>query len=211
MIETRQNEDESLIKEVLSGNKKKYEAIMRKFNQRLYRVGKAILWKEQDVEDAMQETYIKAYQNLGNFAGRSAFPTWLTRIMINECLMRKRQLNRTERPGEYTEEQVNQIATDMMNSDKKIVNKELKSLLESAISVLPEKYRLVFVMREVEKMSVSETTQALDITETNVKARLSRAKEMLRNSLLAQYPSNELLDFNLIRCDRIVQNVLARI
>jgi len=83
--------------------------------------------------------------------------------------------------------------------------------LEEAIAGLPEKYRLVFVMREIENMSVSETTEVLDLTETNVKARLSRTKEMLRNNLMSQYPANELLDFNLVRCDRIVQNVFARI
>jgi RNA polymerase sigma factor (sigma-70 family) len=211
MIETQHNEDLPLIKEILSGDKRKYETLMRKFNQRLYRVGKAILWNEEEVEDAMQEAYIKAYQQLSKFENRSAFGTWLTRIMINECLMRKRQGERREKPGEYSEEKIKQIAADMINPEKKVMNKELKVLLEGAISGLPEKYRLVFVMREIENMSVSETTQALEITETNVKARLSRAKEMLRNSIMAQYPANELLDFNLVRCDRIVRNVLGRI
>jgi RNA polymerase sigma factor (sigma-70 family) len=211
MTAVANNEDSTLIKEILSGEKRKYELLMRKYNQRLYRVGKAILWKEEEIEDAMQEAYIKAYQQLSAFEGRSALSTWLTRIMINECLMRKRQLLRRETPGEYSEEKVNQIATDMINPEKKVVNKELKTLLEKAISQLPEKYRLVFVMREIENMNVAETTQVLDISETNVKARLSRAKEMLRNSIMAEYPANELLDFNLVRCDRIVQNVLSRI
>ncbi len=211
MTEVRNIEDAKLIDEILAGNKAKYEVVMRKLNQRLYRVGKAILWREEDVEDAMQEAYIKAYQQLPHFEGRSALSTWMTRIMINECLMRKRQSQQKGQSTEYSEEKINQIAVDMINPEKKVVNNELKALLENAISMLPEKYRLVFVMREVENMSVSETTQALDITETNVKARLSRAKEMLRNSLMTQYPANELLDFNLVRCDRIVKNVLARI
>jgi RNA polymerase sigma factor (sigma-70 family) len=209
MVEVKRSEDELLIGQILSGDKKSYETLMRKYNLRLFRVGKAILWKDEDVEDAMQETYIKAYEQLSRFEGRSAIGTWLTRILINECLMKKRK-TRQETDEDY-EGKLNQIPDEMSNPEKKVVNKELKTLLENAIASLPEKYRLVFVMREIENMSVAETTQVLDITGNNVKARLSRAKEMLRNTLMTQYPVQELLDFNLVRCDRIVQNVLSRI
>jgi RNA polymerase sigma factor (sigma-70 family) len=205
------NEEAELIRDILAGDKKRYELLMRRYNQRLYRVGKSILWKDEDVEDAMQEAYIKAYQQLPKFEARSAFGTWLTRILINECLMKKRQQRNKAQTGEYSEEQVNRIPAEMIDPEKKIVNKELGQLLEQTIAGLPEKYRVVFVMREIENMSVSETTQLLDITETNVKARLSRAKEMLRNAILSNYPVRELLEFNLVRCDRIVENVFARI
>ena len=87
----------------------------------------------------------------------------------------------------------------------------MKDLLELAIAQLPEKYRAVFMMREVEKMSVEETSAAMEITEANVKIRLNRAKEMLRNTILNNYSMDTIFEFNLVRCDRVAQNVLARI
>ena len=89
------------------------------------------------------------------------------------------------------------------------MNKELKSIFEKALAQLPEKYRLVFIMREVENMSISETMESLNITEANVKVRLNRAKEMLREQLSAHYKTTELYGFHLTRCDKVVKNVLA--
>lgn len=197
----------ALINDIVNGNKLKYELLIRKYNQRLYRVAKSILWNEVEVEDAMQDAYIKAYQQLAKFESRSKFSTWITRILINECLMKKRK-NKSVREEEIVDKS---HPIENMNPEKEIVNRELKSLLESAIAKLPEKYRLVFVMREVENISASEVRNLLEITDSNVKVRLNRAKEMLRDSLITAYPANELLDFNLVRCDRIVQNVFAKI
>lgn len=203
--------DTEVIAEVLQGNKERYELLMRKYNQRLYRVAKAILWKEEEIEDAMQEAYIKAYQALPKFEERATFKTWLTRILINECLMRQREKkNRLHVPVDEDRTQ-SMLPADKADPEKSFINKEMKALLEYAISKLPEKYRVVFVMREIEQMNGAETGEALSITETNVKARLSRAKEMLRHQLAVGLGSPELLDFNLVRCDRIVKYVLARI
>lgn len=199
--------ESALISQVINGDKLKYELLIRKYNQRLYRVAKSILWNEEEVEDAMQEAYIKAYQQLSKFEKRSAFSTWLTRILINECLMKKRKLKRM---AEEDLGSANQ-PLDTMTPEKTTVNKELKGLLERAIAGLPEKYRLIFIMREVENISASEVRKVLGISDTNVKVRLSRAKEMLRDSLITTYPVNELLDFHLTRCDRIVKNVFSKI
>jgi RNA polymerase sigma-70 factor (ECF subfamily) len=95
--------------------------------------------------------------------------------------------------------------------ERKVLNTELKQVLETAISSLPEKYRMVFVMREIEGMSVAETVDVLGVGEANVKTRLSRAKEMLRTQLMSSYSMPQLFEFNLIRCDRIVKNVFAAI
>jgi RNA polymerase sigma factor (sigma-70 family) len=203
--------DHDLILEILNGNKKKYEILIRKYNRQLYRVAKGILWSEEGIEDVMQEAYIKAYKKLRDFEMRSSFNTWITRILINECLMRKRAGKNKIHLSIDDPSQHHQTHINNLNPEKKVINKELKTLLESAIERLPEKYRIVFIMREIENISVTDTTQALQITETNVKARLSRAKEMLRTTLTSSYPVSELLDFNLVRCERIVQNVLSRI
>jgi len=204
-------DETALIDEIIHGAKNKYELLIRKYNQRLYRVAKAILWNDEEAEDAMQEAYIKAYQKLPQFERRSGFSTWITRILINECLMKKRQ-NKAKATinASFTTEQL-QHPADKSNPEKKVLNKELKALLESAISQLPEKYRLVFVMREIENMSVTETTEALEISETNTKARLSRAKEMLRNTLMGRHQVDELLNFHAVRCDKMVSMVYSRI
>jgi RNA polymerase sigma factor (sigma-70 family) len=203
--------DSEIIDEIINGKKEMYELLIRKYNQRLYRVAKGILWEEADIEDAIQDAYIKAYKNLSQFEKRSTFSTWITRILINECLIRQKALRRNPLPEISDENKILEQIAATFNPEMKMINNELKVMLEKAISLLPEKYRVVFVMREIENMSVADTTSALEITETNVKARLSRAKEMLRNQLMSSYPMSELLDFNLTRCDRIVMNVMSRI
>jgi RNA polymerase sigma factor (sigma-70 family) len=200
--------DFELIEGILNGHKKWYELLIKKYNQRLYRVAKGILSDEDEIEDAMQEAYFRAYLQLKKFEKRSSFATWLTRILINECLMMKRRVKKTTTMDSDTE--LKNIS-DQHTPEKTSMNKELKTLLESAIRSLPEKYRLVFILREIEEMNISETSASLDISETNVKARLSRAKEMLRENLTSAMPLNQLLDFNLVRCDRIAKNVMSRI
>jgi RNA polymerase sigma factor (sigma-70 family) len=209
MSSTKEKSDLDVVKEILNGDKEKYALLIKKYNQRLYRIAKSILWNEEESEDAMQEAYVKAYQQLKKFQQRSSFGTWLTRILINECLMKKRQQKRHKEISDETA--AVKISSNGQGPDKKMLNKELKFMLENAIAQLPEKYRLVFVMREIEHMSVSEVTGALDITETNTKARLSRAKEMLRDTLVSQYPLQELMDFHAVRCARMAERVFARI
>ncbi|HEY1039694.1 MAG TPA: RNA polymerase sigma factor [Bacteroidia bacterium] len=211
MTEEPTDPDFELIDRILKGEKDKYELLIRKYNQRLYRIAKAILWSEDRIEDAMQDAYIKAYGKLAAFEQRSSFSTWITRILINECLMKKRENKDIVTLSTDEELRRLNLKAEAPNPEKKVLNKELKNLLENAISGLPEKYRLVFVLREIENMGVTETGESLEISEGNVKARLSRAKEMLRNNLMSVYPANELLDFNLVRCDRIVKGVYAGI
>jgi len=202
--------DSQIIEQVQKGDKQKYALLMRKYNQRLYRICKGYLKNEAEIEDVMQDAYVKAYQNLGKFENRSQFSTWLSRIVINECLQRLKKLNRT-RNIEDSENQETMNLTDNRNPETNSLNKELKLLLEANIEQLPEKYKVVFIMREVEKINVEETSEALSISQSNVKVRLNRAKEMLRASLMKDYPLGEIFDFNLVRCDRIAVNVLSRI
>jgi RNA polymerase sigma factor (sigma-70 family) len=203
--------DSKIIEDILKGDKQKYALLMRKYNQRLYRIGKGYLKDEAEIEDVMQEAYIKGYQSLSKFENRSEFATWITRILINECLQRLKKKTRATLIDNNEENNEIMNLTDKTNPEKESLNKELKRHLEETIAQLPEKYRSIFIMREIEKMSIAETCDALDITESNVKIRLTRAKEMLRNSLMTTYPTGALYEFNLVRCDRIAANVLSRI
>ena len=101
--------------------------------------------------------------------------------------------------------------TDKKNPETVSIERELKTVLETTIARLSEKYRSIFIMREIEKMSIAETCEILDLSESNVKTRLNRAKEMLRNALMNIYPLGMLYEFNLIRCNRIAAKVLSRI
>jgi len=195
--------DEAVIEQVLEGNKRAFEVIIRRYNQRLFRTGMALLQNEVDVEDAMQTVYINAYLHLSKFAGRSSFATWLTRIMINQCLQQQRKRPLTTMLPDTPDNIIS-----MQTPDRELGNKELTRLLEHAVEQLPEKYRLVFVLREVEELSVRETAEVLDIESSNVKTRLNRAKNMLREHLKG-YMKENVYSFHLTRCDKIVAGVLG--
>lgn len=197
--------DGELIQRIKTGEKELFEIIMRRYNQRMYRIGMSILSDEAETEDAMQNAYISCYEHLHQFENRSAFSTWLTRIMINQCFEQKRKQKK------YTMKVEN---TDNVNTSASpatlLVNKELGSVMEKTIAQLPEIYRTVFVLREIEDLSVKETSEALSIEVPNVKVRLNRAKTMLKESL-SGYMNNHVYDFHLSKCDRIVSFVMSRI
>lgn len=195
--------DEMLVGQVLGGDKKAFETLIRRHNLRLFRTGMALLKDETDVEDAMQTAYINAYLNLSKFEGRSAFATWLTRIMLNQCYEQQRRSALARSTVGSADNLI-----DMETPDRELGNKELTRLLENAVEQLPEKYRLVFVLREVEELSVRETSEVLDIEASNVKTRLNRAKNMLREHLKG-YMKENVYAFHLTRCDKIVAGVLG--
>jgi RNA polymerase sigma-70 factor (ECF subfamily) len=205
-----QASDADLIAAILQGEKESYAVIISRYNQRLYRVGMGILDDDSEVEDAMQTAYIHAYENLSKFAFKSSFSTWLTRILINECLLRLKKRKKTLTfDSELMENSMKASGkAEYRLPDSRMLQSELKNLLETAISSLPEKYRVVFVMREMEKMNVAETGECLAITEENVKVRLNRAKAMLRNSLADYYKEAQVLHFHLSRCKRMSDNVM---
>lgn len=209
-VETGAIPDQEIVKRISQGEKNLYALIIRRYNQRLYRVGMSILHDEAEVEDAMQESYVNAWGSLEKFQFKSQFSTWLTRIMINECLL---QIKKRKKNLEMKEEMMDHYhqTTDQQNALSKILNADLKKALEQAVLDLPEKYRTVFIMREVEHMNVFETKECLAISESNVKVRLNRAKALLRNSLNDLYKSGDVFGFHLSRCDKMVDRVMARI
>src|SRR5690242_1581043 len=207
--------DEEVVNRVRAGDRALYEVIMRRYNQRLYRVCRAILRDDTEVEDVMQDAYVRAYSHLDQFAGRSTFSTWLTRITVNEALTRRRSRNRhiqvdiTDYDGEISMK----TPTPSLNPEQNASTAQVRELLEQAVMNLPESYRAVVMLRDVEELSTSETAEVLDLTEDNVKVRLHRGHSMIRNQLFERIGANakEAFPFMGKRCDRVVQNVFDRL
>ena len=209
----QQVSDSEVITRVLQGEKDLFALLIRRYNQRLYRVAIAILQDEREAEDAMQVAYIKAYENLKSFESRSSFSTWLTRILVNESLLRIRKSKHsifTKDHAVITESNLDH-PMETQTPVIKLLHSELKMKLEEAIQRLPEKYRTVFVLREMENLSVAETQECLALSEANVKTRLNRAKVLLRESLSSYYKNEDLFHLHLSRCDRIVEQVMKEI
>lgn len=197
--------DEAIIDRILSGEKQLFGQLIRKYNQRLYRIGMSLLADEAEAQDAMQTAYIKAYEHLPGFQRRAQFSTWLTRIMLNQCLEQKRKAGHQASVIQDQHLPIHQKTPAM-----ELANKELSETLERAIAQLPEKYRLVFVLREMEDLSVRETSEAMGIEASNVKVRLNRAKTMLRQSLQG-YMKDHVYAFHLSKCDAVVLHVMQYI
>jgi RNA polymerase sigma-70 factor (ECF subfamily) len=210
IIEPTATSDGELIARILHGEKNLYATIVQRYNSRLYKVGISILNDDVEVEDAMQVAYINAYENLADFSFKSSFSTWLTRILINECLLRLKKKGNNITLNENIMEQ-NRHAVERQTPAEKFLNSELKVILDKAIRDLPEKYRTVFVMREIENMNVAETQECLSISEVNVKVRLNRAKAMLRDHLSNYYNKEDILHFHRSRCNRMVERVMSTI
>lgn len=206
--------DEEIVESILQGETGLYEIIMRRYNQRLYRIARSIVQQDTEAEDVMQDTYVRAYQNLKQFAGRSRFSAWLTRIAVNEALGRRKYSQRhLEIEGMPAEKQEALLTSGSASPEHQAATRELGTLLEDAILSLPDAYRPVLMMRDVEEMSTVETATALDLSEENVKVRLHRARAMLRRELYARAGSGYASAFPFLgnRCNAIVNRVLELI
>src|SRR6516225_3591326 len=207
--------DEEAVRRILDGETALFETIMRRYNQRLYRVARAILRNDGDAEDVVQDAYVRAYEHLNQFAGKAAFSTWLTRIAIHEALARKRRRGRMEELDALTADgdSMSILKSSAPTPEANTAQAEARQLLEEAIDRLPENYRTVVVLREVEEMSVAETAESLGVTDAVVKTRLHRAHAMLRKDLYirARGRSADLYQFHAVRCDRVVKAVFERI
>jgi len=207
--------DAEVIARVLAGETALYEIIMRRYNERLYRVARAILRDDGEAEDVMQDAYVRAYKSLAQFEGRSAFATWLTRIAVNEALQRRKQRLKME-PIDFqngAEDHIMELAALGDSPEQNYGRQEITGILEQAIAALPERYRVVYMLREVEEMSTEEAAESLDISEENVRIRLHRARGLLKKYLVekAGLAARHAYPFHLSRCDRVVANVFARI
>lgn len=208
--------DEQVVEQVLAGETEMFEIIMRRHNQLLYRVARAILRNDGEAEDVMQDAYVRAYEHLNQFAGRAKFSTWLTRIAVHEALARQQRGNRYQELEPLSEQEgdpMDRFVSSALNPEQQASNAEIRGLLEEAVEELPGAYRTVFMLRDVEEMSTTDAADVLDISEENVKVRLHRARALLRKSLYARagMERKEAFRFHAVRCDRVVKNVFARI
>lgn len=208
--------EEEVIKRILSGEKELYEILVRRHNQKLYRIIRSYLKDEAEIEDLMQNSYIKAFTKLYQFKLESSFSTWLIRIGINESLARIKEKGKLHHINELSTNFKDSLVLEIpdnkeLNPQDKMIHNEAKQLLENAIDFLDSKYRTVYIMKEVEEMSLKEISIALDITIANVKVRLHRSKEMLKEKLYETSKDANLFEFGFNRCDRITENVMKNI
>ncbi len=207
--------DLQVIERVKAGETGLYGIIMRRYNQRIYRVARAILRDDDEAEDVMQDTYVRAYQHLDQFAGVAPFVAWLTRIAVHEALRRLRLRKRYE-PLEESEQDEKGFMTPVETSpdpEHRASMAELSRLLEEAVLDLPDRYRAVVMMRDIEQLTTAETAAALDLTEQNVKVRLHRGHAMMQGWLFARIGESckSAFPFMALRCDRVVAGVFARL
>lgn len=201
-------DDEEIVRRVRGGDVALFEVLMRRHNQRLYRAGLAILSDPDEAEDVVHQAYINAYTHLHQFESKASFSTWLTRIAVHEAYGRLRK----RRPQQTIDSEVDMEAVEMMSSlnpERNAINVELREVLEAEISALPETYRVVFMLREIEGLSTASTAELLQVSADVIKTRLKRAREKLQTGLFerAGLSREDLFTFLGERCDRMVAAV----
>ena len=210
--------DSELVARIAAGDQAAFEVLMRRHNPRLFRTARAILKDDGLPEDAVQDAYLDAYRHMATFRGDAQVGTWLVRIAVNQSLMRlrKQKRDRVVIPFDNPagDSRVSEIADDKTESPTDaMLRRETRQMLERHIDQLPSSFRTVFVLREVEEMSVEETSDALAIPPATVRTRLFRARALLRQALArdVDHATRDVYAFAGARCDRIVANVLARV
>jgi RNA polymerase sigma-70 factor (ECF subfamily) len=200
-------DDTAVITRVLAGEVALFELIIRRYNQRLFRVARAIVKDDSDAEDVMQEAYVKAYSKLATFRGEAKFSTWLTKIAVYEALGRARKR------GDLSIVDEESMMADAPSPEHVAFSSELRGLLEQALQTLPSGLRVAYMLREVEGLSGAEAAACLAVSEDALKMRLSRAKAMLRAIMHEKLDSAvaDVFTFHAPRCDRMVELVFARI
>lgn len=205
--------DSEVVKRVLAGEKELYEILLRRNNQTLYRVIRGYLKTEEEVKDTMQNTYLKAFEKLHQFNHEARFSTWLIRIGINEALTvlkkhKKYTSSYDETDGRSNSNLAELPDHDRLNPEGEMIRKETRQVLEDSISQLEPKYRVVYIMREIEGLTMKEISDCLDISNSNAKVRLHRARSMIKEDMYNRSYSHNLYEFGFAQCDEIVERVM---
>ena len=211
-------DDATIARRVAAGDRAAFALIMRRYNRRLYRLARAALRDDAEAKDALQDAYLSAFRTIGQFRGDAALPTWLTRIVLNECLARKRRATRRQNvisivSWDSAMEPVAEVADPEERPDRAFERAQVRGVLERKVGELPEIFRVVFVLRSVEELSVPETAACLGIPEETVRSRHFRARGLLRESLARDLDlaERDLFEFQGSHCDAMVASVLAQL
>ena len=201
--------DEQIVDRVRAGDTAAFELLMRRHNQRLYRTVRSILRDDAETEDTLQESYMSAFTHLDQFRGQARFSTWLTRIAVHEAFHRRKRNARVT----DLDDVVSTLASPGPDPEAGTADRELRRLLEVSIDRLPDDFRTVFVLRDVEGLSTAEAAESLEIPEETVKTRLHRARRQLQQHLNRAMgeSAREVFAFGFQRCDRLVAAVMERI
>jgi RNA polymerase sigma-70 factor (ECF subfamily) len=205
--------DEEIVRRVLDGDTAAFERLLRRYNQRLFRVARGIVGDDGDAEDVVQEAYLKAYEHLGEFAGRSSFATWLTRIAVHEATARRRRGRRVRVVDVHEAEALAMAPSNSREPHDEANTRELGDVLRHVVDELPADFRVVFTLRLVEGLSTEDTAECLGLSPENVKVRLHRARSRLRGAIERRLGAevSRLYQFDGERCDRIVRKVMSRL
>ena len=213
-------DDTALARRIVERDPHAFVALMRRHNRMLYRLARSILKDEADAEDAVQEAYFAAYRNMGSFRGGSRLSTWLGRIVINEAYARLQRQKRAAVVVPLASADQGGLRMEDSMADEKAeqpdaaaMRTEVRRILERKIDELPEQFRTVFMLREVEELSVEETAECLDVPAATVRTRAFRARALLRESLAQEVDiaTADAFGFDGENCDRVVAAVLGRL
>jgi RNA polymerase sigma-70 factor, ECF subfamily len=206
--------DEEVVRRVRAGETALYEVLMRRHNRAVYRVVRALLRDEAEVEDVMQQAYLRAFSRLDQFRGEARFSTWMISIALNEARgrLRRRATEATLDDGTDGAVPAPGLAENQPSDPEEQVSaRELAALTERAVDRLPTDLRTVFVLRTVEGLDTADAAEALGVSEDVVKTRLHRARNNLREALAdaAERSAPEAFPFPATRCNRVVAGVLS--
>lgn len=203
--------DMQIVQQVLAGDQNRFEILMRRYNNRLFRVARGLLNDQDEAMDVVQESWIAAYQSLASFRGPNGFGSWVSRITHNNALMRLRKQAKLEYQSDDDLEASASFGDNSKELLEGIAQRQLGVVLEQAVSNLPIRYRSVFVLRAVQQLNTSETALSLDLNESAVKQRYLRAKRLLQKGLASQIEDSGLTvwEFDGERCDTIIRNVFS--
>ncbi|MGF9758745.1 RNA polymerase sigma factor [Microvirga sp. 0TCS3.31] len=214
-------DDRALVERARQRDGAAVRLIMQRHNRRLFRTARSVLHDDAEAEDVVQETYVRAFTHLDGFRGEAQLSTWLTRITLNEALGRLRRrritvgLKDIDAINDQGEARVIYLPSARQHSDPEAAaaQAEVRRLLERAVDELPEHFRMVFMLRDIEEMSVEETASHLGLRPETVKTRLHRARRLLRQSLDRTLSSavSDVFPCAGARCSRITQTVLERL
>jgi RNA polymerase sigma-70 factor, ECF subfamily len=212
--------EKELVERIRQGDERAIRIMVQQHNRRLFRIARAIVKNDAEAEDVVQETYVRAFTSLGSFRGESALLTWLTRIALNEALGRLRRsrpalpLDELSSAGDIDGARLIMFPPAQLpkSPEAELARSQVRQLLEHAVDELPEAFRIVLILRDIEEMSIEETAALLMIKPETVKTRLHRARKLMRTALSKRLPEafTELFPFDGRRCANMADRVIGR-